>query len=66
MPDLVMSTAEVPDSLQITTVDIAGLPRSWRKYPAAEALAELGARWAQEKKAPILAVSRAVVPEETN
>ena len=65
-PDLVVVTADVPDTLEITTVGVAGLPRSWRKYPAAEALAELGTRWAQEKKTPILAVPSAVVPQEKN
>jgi RES domain-containing protein len=65
-PDLVVVTAEVPDDLEITTVRIAGLPRSWRKYPAPEALAELGSRWAQENRTPILGVPSAVVPQETN
>jgi RES domain-containing protein len=65
-PDLVVVTADVPDALEITTVEIAGLPRSWRKYPAAEALAELGTRWALEKKTAILAVPSAVVPQERN
>lgn len=42
------------------------LPASWRSYPAPEALADLGTRWAQELKTPVLAVPSAVIPQEVN
>ena len=64
--DLVSIPADVPDALPVSSLDSAGLPRGWRKYPALEALAELGARWVEEGKAAILAVPSAVVPKERN
>jgi RES domain-containing protein len=42
------------------------LPASWKSYPAPEALADLGTRWAQELKTSVLAVPSAVIPQELN
>jgi len=41
-------------------------PANWRSYPAPEALADLGTRWAHEQKTPVLAVPSAVIPQELN
>jgi RES domain-containing protein len=64
--DLVAIAAEVPKDLPISSVEEGSLPRGWRKYPAPEALAEIGTRWFEERKTPILAVPSAVVPQEKN
>jgi RES domain-containing protein len=64
--DLVAIAAEVPQDLPMSSVEAESLPRGWRKYPAPEALAEIGTRWAEEVKTPILAVPSAVVPQEKN
>ena len=64
--DLVSIAAEVPDDLPVTVVEESGLPRGWRRYPAPEALAEIGSRWAQQRATPVLAVPSAVVPRERN
>ena len=64
--DLVSIAAEVPDDLPVTVVEESGLPRGWRRYPAPEALAEIGSRWAQQRATPVLAVPSAVVPREWN
>lgn len=64
--DLVAIAAEVPKDLPVTSVQEAALPRNWRKYPAPETLAEIGTRWAEDRKTPILAVPSAVVPHERN
>ena len=64
--DLVAIAAEVPKDLPMTSVEESALPRNWRKYPAPEALAEIGTRWAEDRKTPILAVPSAVVPHERN
>jgi RES domain-containing protein len=64
--DLVAIAAEVPKDLPMTFVEESALPRNWRKYPAPEALAEIGTRWAEERKTPILALPSAVVPQERN
>lgn len=65
-PDLVAVAAEMPDDLPMTSVEESALPRGWRRYPAPEALAEIGSRWAQEGRTPVLAVPSAVVPREKN
>jgi RES domain-containing protein len=64
--DLVAIAAEVPKDHTITSVEESALPRGWRKYPAPETLAEIGTRWFEERKTPILAVPSAVVPQEKN
>jgi RES domain-containing protein len=64
--DLVAIATEVPKDLPISSVEEAALPRGWRKYPTPEALAEIGTRWVEERKTPILAVPSAVVPQEKN
>ncbi len=65
-PDLVAVAAEAPKDLPVSSVEVESLPRGWRKYPAPEALAEIGTRWVQEGKTPILSVPSAVVPQERN
>ncbi len=42
------------------------LPANWRRYPAPDALADLGTRWAHELRTPVLAVPSAVIPQELN
>ncbi len=64
--DLVAISAEVPGDLPMTSIEEDALPRNWRKYPAPEALAEIGTRWAEDRKTAILAVPSAVVPQEKN
>ncbi|HJW13678.1 MAG TPA: RES family NAD+ phosphorylase [Thermoanaerobaculia bacterium] len=65
-PDLVMVRADLAEGLAVKSLDAAGLPRNWRQYPAPESLAEMGSRWAEEGKTPVLAVPSAVVPQEKN
>jgi RES domain-containing protein len=64
--DLVAISAEVPGGIPISSVNAEDLPRGWRKYPAPEALADLGTRWVDEAGTAILAVPSAVVPQEKN
>ena len=64
--DLVAISVEIPADIPMTTLDVKDLPRGWRKYPAPDALADLGKRWADEGKTAILAVPSAVVPQEKN
>jgi RES domain-containing protein len=65
-PDLVAISAEVPGEIPISSLLAENLPRGWRKYPAPEALADLGTRWVGEAGTAILAVPSAVVPQEKN
>jgi RES domain-containing protein len=64
--DLVAVPAELPADVPVTSLDVSGLPRGWRKYPAPDALADLGSRWVEEGKTAVLAVPSAVVPREKN
>ena len=64
--DLVAIPADVPDGVSRTRIEIRALPRHWRRYPAPEALAELGTRWADEGRTAMLVVPSAIVPAESN
>jgi RES domain-containing protein len=63
---MVSIAADLPETLAVSRIAMADLPTNWRSYPAPERLAELGTRWAQELKAPVLAVPSAVIPQELN
>jgi RES domain-containing protein len=65
-PDLVAISAELPVEFPVSSLNAEDLPRGWRKYPAPEALADLGTRWVSEAGTAILAVPSAVVPREKN
>jgi len=64
--DLVAVQADVPNSLAMETIKIEGLPKNWRRYPAPEALQDIGTAWATKASTAILAVPSAVIPEELN
>ena len=64
--DLVAVSAELPADIPTSSLNASDLPRGWRKYPAPDALADLGTRWVEEGKTAILAVPSAVVPQERN
>lgn len=64
--DLVAISADVPDRVRIHSVKIANLPKDWRRYPAPEALQDIGTQWAKKGSTLVLAVPSAVIPEEHN
>jgi RES domain-containing protein len=64
--DLVAIPAEIPEALALARLAPSELPANWRSYPAPEQLAELGTRWAQEARTPVLAVPSAVIAQEMN
>jgi RES domain-containing protein len=64
--DLVSVTAEIPDSLRVTTIRVEDLPARWRRYPAPEELAALGTDWAARRTSAALRVPSAIVPSEHN
>jgi RES domain-containing protein len=59
-------SADIPETLTISRMTPSDLPANWRTYPAPETLADLGTRWAQELRTPVLAVPSAVIPQELN
>jgi RES domain-containing protein len=65
-PDLTAVAAEIPDSLPVTRLEAADLPRNWRSYPAPDALAELGTTWITTRRTVALSVPSAIVPAERN
>jgi RES domain-containing protein len=67
VPDqMVAIQADIPESLRIETVRIESLPTGWRRYPAPEALRDIGAAWVKRASTAILAVPSAVIPAEWN
>ena len=64
--DLVAVCAELPADIPMSFLDASDLPRGWRKYPAPDALADLGTRWLEDGKTAILVVPSAVLPQERN
>jgi len=64
--DLVSIPADIPDGLAIDAVEIEKLPRDWRRFPAPDALKNIGTTWVAEGRTAVLAVPSAVIPEERN
>jgi RES domain-containing protein len=64
--DHVSIEVEIPKGVTIERIDVQRLPRSWREYPAPEALAEIGREWVESGRSAVLAVPSAVTPSEWN
>ena len=64
--DLVLATADVPDSVPRVVVARKRLPEGWRRTPAPAELAEIGDRFVRDGRATILMVPSALAPEESN
>ncbi len=64
--DLYALPAELPEDLRVTIVETSRLPRGWRKYPAPEALREIGDEWLRAGITAALSVPSAVIPGERN
>ena len=64
--DLVAIAIEIPDGLALRRIEIAELPRSWRRHPAPASLARIGDLWAKDLASALLSVPSAVGPGECN
>jgi RES domain-containing protein len=64
-PDLVVATADVPDSVPRISAG-RKLPPHWRQSPAPSELALIGDRFVREQKAAGLLVPSALAPSESN
>jgi RES domain-containing protein len=64
-PDLVAFEIEIPDALEIESIDISSLPKDWR-LPGHPACRSIGDTWLAEERTAVLRVPSAVVPEESN
>lgn len=64
--DLVLVTAQIPDSVSRTSISPRRLPSTWRDIPAPSELALIGDAFAQDGRAAILTVPSALAPAESN
>ena len=64
--DLAVVTAEVPDSVSRTSISAKQLPVHWRQSPSPPELAEIGDRFARDRRAAIIIVPSALAPAESN
>ena len=63
---LVAISAEVPEDVRVSRIDIGKLPRNWRSHPPPSALAAIGRGWLTRADTAVLAVPSAIVPVEWN
>jgi len=64
-PDLVLLSIEIPETLPAETWPVPALPPKWRVVGADRALKH-GDRWLGSKRAAVLRVPSAVLPQENN
>jgi len=64
-PDLVFIAVDVPDDI-VEQVELTALPSGWRRYPAPDAVKDIGTAWTKAGSSTALLVPSAVMPEEKN
>jgi RES domain-containing protein len=64
--DLVLATAEIPDSVSRIAVSGKRLPATWRRSSALPELALIGDRFVRNFEAAVLIVPSALAPAESN
>jgi len=64
--DLVLASADVPDSVSRSILSPKILPANWRQTPAPLELAAIGDRFVDDGRAAILIVPSALAPSESN
>ena len=62
--DLVMVRLVLPREVAIEEVEVAKLPKNWRKFPHPAGTRTIGDRFLLAAKTAVLAVPSAIVPEE--
>jgi RES domain-containing protein len=63
---LVSVSATIPDSLNIETIDTAGLPVDWKDKIIPASLQQLGTDWANQARSPVLKVPSVIIEHEWN
>jgi len=66
VPDLVFVSADLPDDVAVTTLEVADLPQNWTDYPAPTVLQDLGTQWIRERTTVALRVPSAVLAGDRN
>ncbi len=64
--DLVVVSADIPDSVSRRKMSLSRLPSDWRGSPPPPELAAIGDSFAADRKAAILIVPSALAPSESN
>jgi RES domain-containing protein len=64
--DLVLATADIPDTVARVEIAISQLAASWRQTPAPPELAAIGDEFFESRRATILIVPSALAPSESN
>jgi RES domain-containing protein len=64
--DLLVVTAEIPDTASRTSISTKQLPANWRESPAPSELAEIGDGFVHNGRAAILIAPPALAPAESN
>ncbi|MGA8272847.1 MAG: RES family NAD+ phosphorylase [Candidatus Sulfotelmatobacter sp.] len=64
--DLLLASADVPDSTTRERIPLAALPPNWRATPAPAALARFGDQFVEKGKSCVLVVPSALSPRENN
>jgi RES domain-containing protein len=57
---------EIPDVVEIVSLDSAGLPSDWRTHPAAPSTRAIGSAWIAAARSAVLSVPSALIPQERN
>jgi len=64
--DLVVATADIPDSVSRTVVAAKELPTNWRQSPPPARLAHIGDEFVRNGRSAILIVPSVLAPAESN
>ena len=64
--DLLLASAEVPDTASRERVSLAALPPNWRDTPAPAVLARFGDQFVEKGRSCVLLVPSALSPRENN
>lgn len=62
--DLLLQTILIPETTPPTMIPLESLPETWRAYPPAEDLRQMGGKWLETF--PAFQVPSALIPEEWN
>lgn len=64
--DLVILSADIPDTVPIRTIDLDELPSDWQVIPAPRSLQTIGVNWIRSEQGVGLRVPSVVIPQEWN
>ena len=63
---LVVAEIDIPESLEIGTLQVSDLPRDWNSPMYGDGTPDIGTAWPREARTAILSVPSSVIPRERN